>query len=77
MYNDTIKLLNLEQFNLKIKSLETTKKNNIIYCYITLLNTTSMCPYCRSQNIIVKEYDNIYLGPIEIRKMKTHWPKMK
>lgn len=30
MYNDTIKLLNLEQFNLKIKKLETTKVNNII-----------------------------------------------
>ena len=32
MYNDTIKLLNLEQFNLKIKQLETTKVNNILYC---------------------------------------------
>ena len=36
MYNDTIKLLNFEQFNLKIKQLETTKVNNILYCYITL-----------------------------------------
>ena len=27
MYDDTIKLLNFEQFNLKIKSLETTKNN--------------------------------------------------
>ena len=38
MYNDTIKLLNLEQFNLKIKKIDTTKRNNILYCYITLEN---------------------------------------
>ena len=29
MYNDTIKLLNLEQFHLEIKQLETTKVNNL------------------------------------------------
>ena len=38
MYNDTIKLLNLEQFKLKIEKLDTIKKDNILYCYIALEN---------------------------------------
>lgn len=48
MYNDIIKLLNLEQFNIKIKKIETSKINNILYCYITLeytqkININNFC----------------------------------
>jgi transposase-like protein len=56
MYNDTIKLLNLEQFNLKIKSLTTTKVDNILYCYITLQKQDMNCSLCGSSNLVVKEY---------------------
>lgn len=56
MYNDTIKLLNLEQFNLKIKKLETTKVNNIIYCYITLEKELLNCPKCGSLENVVQQY---------------------
>ena len=44
MYNDTIKLLNLEQFNLKIKKIDTAKRNNVLYYYITLENQKKKCP---------------------------------
>ncbi len=52
MYNDTIKLLNLEQFNLKIEKLETTKIDNILYFHITLTNQKENCPLCCSTPII-------------------------
>ena len=52
MYNDTIKLLNLEQFNLKIKKIDTTKRNNILYCYITLENQKEKCPFCLQRPVI-------------------------
>ena len=42
--NDIIKILNLEQFNLKIDKLDTIKTNNILYCYITLANKKDKCP---------------------------------
>lgn len=57
MYNDTIKLLNLEQFNLKIEKIDIAKRNNILYCYITLINQKDKCPLCNSTPII-KEYIN-------------------
>ena len=56
MYNDTIKLLNLEQFNIKIKKIETSKINNILYCYITLEPTTSNCPFCGGAKLFIKDY---------------------
>ena len=56
MYNDTIKLLNLEQFNLKIKKLETTKVNNIIYCYITLEKEFTTCPKCGGSENVIQQY---------------------
>ena len=56
MYNDIIKLLNLEQFNIKIKKIETSKINNILYCYITLEPTTSNCPFCGGAKLFVKDY---------------------
>lgn len=46
MKNDIIKLLNLEQFNLKI---DTAKRNNVLYCHITLENLKEKCPLCNSQ----------------------------
>lgn len=46
MYNDTIKLLNLEQFNIKFKSIDITKIDNILYCYVVLENITKSCPVC-------------------------------
>ena len=55
MENDIIKILNLEQFNLKIDKLDTIKTNNILYCYITLANKKDKCPLCDS-SAIVKEY---------------------
>ena len=57
MKNDIIKLLNLEQFNLKIKKIDTAKRNNILYCYITLENQKEKCPLCNSLPI-TKEYIN-------------------
>ena len=57
MYNDTIKLLNLEQFNLKIKKIDTAKRNNILYCYITLENQKEKCPFC-FQNPVINGYRN-------------------
>lgn len=56
MNNDIIKLLNLEQFNIKIKSINVITQNNILYCFIKLLNTTSNCIYCSSDEIIVNDY---------------------
>lgn len=56
MYNDTIKLLNLEQFNLKIKQLETTKVNNILYCYITLERQIESCPTCGGCETVINDY---------------------
>ena len=44
MNNDIIKLLNLELLNLKIKKIDTTKRNNVLYCYITLENQKKKCP---------------------------------
>ena len=52
MYNDTIKLLNLELFNLKIKKIDTAKRNNILYCYITLENQKEKCPFCLQRPVI-------------------------
>lgn len=56
MYNDIIKLLNLEQFNIKIKKFETSKINNILYCYITLEPTASSCPLCGGAKLFIKDY---------------------
>jgi transposase len=58
MYNDIIKLLNLEQFNIKIKKLETIKKDNILYCYITLESTASHCTLCGGTEYTIKDYRN-------------------
>lgn len=58
MNNDTIKLLNLEQFNLQIKDIFTYKQNNILFCEITLEKNICACPFCNSSNVIVKEYYN-------------------
>ena len=52
MYNDTIKLLNLEQFNLKIEKIDVVKRNNILYCYITLENQKEKCPFCLQRPVI-------------------------
>ena len=57
MNNDIVKLLNLEQFKLRIEKIDTTKINNILYCYITLKNQKEKCPFCNSSPII-KEYVN-------------------
>lgn len=56
MDNDTIKLLNLDRFNLKIEKLETTKINNILECHITLINNHDKCPFCNSNKTIIKGY---------------------
>ena len=56
MYYDIIKLLNLEQFNIKIKTAEISKVNNILYCYITLEKSTLFCTYCGGTEILIKDY---------------------
>lgn len=58
MYYNTIKLLNLEEFNLKIKNLETTKINNVLYCYITLEREIVYCPFCGGCEVNVNDYRN-------------------
>lgn len=56
MYNDIIKLLNLEQFNLKIFKAETIKKDNTLFCHITLERDVSTCPFCGGGQLSIKDY---------------------
>lgn len=56
MYYDIIKLFNLEQFNIKIKTAEITKIDNVLYCYMTLGRNTFSCPYCGGTEISIKDY---------------------
>ena len=56
MYNDTIKLLNLEQFKLNILKLDVSKINNVLYCYITLERKETICPLCGGKNYNIKDY---------------------
>ncbi len=56
MINNTIKLLNLEQFNIKPKSLITSKVNNVLYCYITLESDNVPCPFCNNNTNYVHDY---------------------
>lgn len=56
MNNDTIKLLNLEQFNIKTKNLVTSKVNNILYCYITLEKENHPCPFCYNDSNYTHDY---------------------
>lgn len=56
MYYDIIKLFNLEQFNIKIKTAEITKIDNVLYCYMTLERNTFSCPYCGGTEISIKDY---------------------
>ena len=58
MYYDSIKLFNLEQFNIKIKTAEITKIDNVLYFYITLERNTFSCPYCGGTEISIKDYRN-------------------
>mgnify|MGYP003501429955 CR=1 FL=1 len=43
----------MEQFKLKIQKLDTIKKDNILYCYITLENQKDKCPQCSSPSVIL------------------------
>lgn len=56
MYNDIIKLLNLEQFNLKIFKAATIKKDNTLFCHITLERDVSTCPFCGGCQLSIKDY---------------------
>ena len=56
MNYDIIKLLNLEQFNIKIESLDVVKKNNTIYCYVTLIPEAQTCPFCDSVETTIHSY---------------------
>lgn len=58
MYNDIIKLLNLEQFNIKFEKLETTKVDNVLYCCVTLEKEPLFCPCCGGNETIVQQYRN-------------------
>lgn len=57
MYNDIIKLLNLDQFNLKILKADTIKKDNKLFCYITLkCDELTTCPFCGGAELTIKDY---------------------
>lgn len=59
MINDTIKLLNLEAFNLNernIDSIDITKDTGIIKCYISLKKNTKCCPECGGTSLNIKDY---------------------
>ena len=55
MYNVTIKSLNLEQFKLKIKKLDTIKINNILYYYII----KSVCLQIKSRLFLWNDKINV------------------
>jgi len=56
MYNDIIKLLNFEGFNISFKSIKTAQIDGIIYCYVTLEKNKQTCPICGGNNLIIKDY---------------------
>lgn len=56
MYYDIIKLFNLKQFNIKIKTAEITKIDNVLYYYMTLERNTFSCHYCGGTEISIKDY---------------------
>lgn len=56
MYNDIIKLLNLEQFNLKIEDISTSKIGMDLFCYITLQRESINCPICNSNLCNINDY---------------------
>lgn len=57
MYNDIIKLLNLDQFNLKILKTDTIKKDNKLFCYITLKrDELTTCLFCGGAELTIKDY---------------------
>lgn len=56
MYDNIINLLNLEQFNLKILKADIIKKDNILFCYLTLERVDCPCPFCGGAQITIKDY---------------------
>ena len=56
MNNDIIKLLNLEQFNLKIEKINIAKVKNILNCYITISKEDIACPVCGYSKCNIKDY---------------------
>ena len=46
MYNDTIKLLNLEDINVYFKKSDVIKINTVLYCNIVLTTVNEHCPEC-------------------------------
>ena len=56
MIYDIIKLLNLEQFNVKFQSIETAKIDNTLFCYITLEKDIHVCPICGGSEVIIHDY---------------------
>lgn len=56
MNYDTIKLLNLEQFNVHYQNLETIKIKNTLYCHLTLKQSETACPTCASISHYIHDY---------------------
>lgn len=56
MYNDIIKILNLEKLKIKFEKVEVVKNNNALEYYITLQKQKVNCPLCECSNCLVKEY---------------------
>lgn len=56
MYNDTIKLLNLEDINVDFEKSDVVKINNVLYCNIVLTTVNEHCPECGSTEYSIKDY---------------------
>ena len=56
MYNDTIKLLNLEDINADFEKSDVVKINNVLYCNIVLTTINEHCPECGSTEYSIKDY---------------------
>ena len=56
MYNDIIKLLNLEEFNIIFQSIRTAQRNGVLYCYVTLEENKQACPICGGFDLVIKDY---------------------
>ena len=58
MEYDIIKLLHLEDYEPLIESIQVTKDENKLNCYISLHRTHQLCPFCGGLELVVHDYRN-------------------
>ena len=58
MEYDIIKLLHLEDYEPLIESIQVTKDENKLNCYISLHRTHQSCPFCGGLELVVHDYRN-------------------